>query len=59
MQYVSFDYFFWVLAAYFMVRLLKSGDARWWIGVGSAIGLGMMSKYTMMFFASGSWRRLS
>lgn len=53
MQYVSFDYFFWVLAAYFMVRLLKSGDARWWLGVGSAIGLGMMSKYTMLFFASG------
>jgi 4-amino-4-deoxy-L-arabinose transferase-like glycosyltransferase len=53
MQYVSFDYFFWVLAAYFMVRLLKSGDPRWWIGVGGAIGLGMMSKYTMIFFASG------
>src|SRR5579864_8416043 len=53
MQYVSFDYFFWVLAAYFMVRLLKSGDAHWWLGVGSAIGLGMMSKYTMVFFASG------
>jgi Dolichyl-phosphate-mannose-protein mannosyltransferase len=27
MQYVSFDYFFWVLAAYFTVRLLKSNDA--------------------------------
>jgi 4-amino-4-deoxy-L-arabinose transferase-like glycosyltransferase len=53
MQYVSFDYFFWVLAAYFMVRLLKSGDARWWLGIGSAIGLGMMSKYTMAFFAAG------
>jgi hypothetical protein len=53
MQYVSFDYFFWVLAAYFMVRLLKSDDARWWIGVGVAIGLGMMSKYTMGFFVAG------
>jgi 4-amino-4-deoxy-L-arabinose transferase-like glycosyltransferase len=53
MQYVSFDYFFWVLAAYFMVRLLKSGDPLWWLGIGSAIGLGMMSKYTMLFFASG------
>jgi hypothetical protein len=53
MQYVSFDYFFWVLAAYFMVRLLKSGAPRWWLGIGSAIGLGMMSKYTMVFFASG------
>ncbi len=53
MQYVSFDYFFWVLAAYFTVRLLKSNDARWWLGIGAAIGLGMMSKYTMVFFAAG------
>jgi dolichyl-phosphate-mannose-protein mannosyltransferase len=53
MQYVSFDYFFWVLAAYFMVHLLKGGDARWWLGIGGAIGLGMMSKYTMVFFAAG------
>jgi hypothetical protein len=53
MQYVSFDYFFWVLAAYFMVRLLKSEDPRWWLGIGSAIGLGMMSKYTMIFVAAG------
>ncbi|MFZ0820504.1 MAG: glycosyltransferase family 39 protein [Candidatus Acidiferrales bacterium] len=53
MQYVSFDYFFWVLAAYFMVRLTASDDPRWWIGIGGAIGLGMMSKYTMAFFVAG------
>jgi hypothetical protein len=53
MQYVSFDYFFWVLAAYFMARLLRGNDARWWIGVGAAIGFGMMSKYTMGFFVAG------
>lgn len=53
MQYVSFDYLFWVLTAYFFVRLLKSDDPRWWIAVGSAIGLGMMAKYTMLFFVAG------
>ncbi len=53
MQYVSFDYFSWVLAAYFMVRLMRSSDPRWWIGVGGAVGLGMMSKYTMVFLAAG------
>ena len=53
MQYVSFDYLFWVLAAYFLVRLLESGDPRWWLGVGAAVGLGMLSKYTMGVFVVG------
>jgi len=46
-QYVSFDYLWWVLAAWMMIRLFKSEDPRWWIGVGAAVGLGMITKYTM------------
>ncbi len=53
MQYVSFDYLLWVLTAYFVVRLLKSQDPRWWLAIGCSIGLGMMAKYTMGFFALG------
>ncbi len=53
MQYVSFDYLFWVLTAYFVIRLLKSNDARWWLAIGCAIGLGMMSKYAMPFLVAG------
>lgn len=53
MQYVSFDYLCWVLAAYFMVRLLVSGNPRWWIAIGASIGFGMLSKYTMGVFAVG------
>jgi hypothetical protein len=53
MQYVSFDYLFWVLTAYFVVRLLATEDPRWWIAIGTAIGLGMMAKYSMIFFAAG------
>jgi hypothetical protein len=30
-QYVSFDYLWWVLAAWVIIRLLKSGDQRWWL----------------------------
>src|SRR6516165_8573814 len=33
-QYVSFDYLWWVLAAWVTVRLLKSGDQRWWLALG-------------------------
>jgi hypothetical protein len=53
MQYVAFDYLFWVLTAYFVVRLLKFDDPRWWLAIGGTIGLGMMAKYTMGFFVIG------
>lgn len=52
-QYTSFDYLLWVLAAYFVARLLRSGDARWWMGVGLVCGLGMETKYTMLFLLVG------
>ena len=53
MQYVSFDYLCWVLVTYFVIRLLKTEDARWWLAIGAAIGFGMMAKYTMGFFVIG------
>src|SRR5262245_1685558 len=37
-QYVSFDYLWWVLLAYLVIRLLKSEDPRWWLGIGAVIG---------------------
>ena len=52
-QYTSFDLLWWVLAAYFVVRLLKSDDPRWCIGVGVAIGLGLQTKYTIVFYVAG------
>ncbi|HQR37420.1 MAG TPA: glycosyltransferase family 39 protein [Blastocatellia bacterium] len=52
-QYVSFDMLWWVLIAYFVVRLLNTDDPRWWILIGGTIGLGMQTKYTMVFFVAG------
>jgi Dolichyl-phosphate-mannose-protein mannosyltransferase len=52
-QYISFDFLWWVLGAWFMMRLLKSEDPRWWLGIGAVIGLGMLTKYTMIFWAAG------
>ena len=51
MQYVAFDCLAWVLTAYFVVRLLRSGDARWWVAIGAGLGFGMLCKYTIGFFA--------
>jgi len=52
-QYMSFDYLWWVLLAFCTVRLLNRDDPRWWLGIGAAIGLGMMTKYTMLFLVAG------
>jgi len=51
-QYVSFDYLWCVLLTYFVVRLLRTEDARWWLAIGTVIGLGMQTKYTMAFFSA-------
>lgn len=53
LSYTTFDYFWWVAAAYLLMRLLRTGDARWWVAIGGAVGMGMLSKYTMGFFALG------
>ena len=52
-QYVTFDFLWSVSIAYSVIRLLKTEDPRWWLGIGALIGLGMMTRYTMVFFAAG------
>ncbi len=52
-MYFAFDYLWWVLVAFFTVRLLATDDARYWLGIGVGIGLGMMTKYTMAFWVAG------
>jgi 4-amino-4-deoxy-L-arabinose transferase-like glycosyltransferase len=52
-QYTTFDYLWWVLTAYFVIRLLKSEDPRWCLAIGATIGVGLMTKYTMAFYLAG------
>jgi len=52
-SYTSFDYLWWITVAYFVVRLLRSDDPRWWVAIGAAIGAGMMTKYTMIYLVAG------
>jgi Dolichyl-phosphate-mannose-protein mannosyltransferase len=52
-QYSSFDYLWWVLIAYFIIRLLKSEDPRWWLAVGVITGLGLQTKYSICFYIAG------
>lgn len=48
LMYMIYDSFWWALTAYFLIRVLK-GDPRQWIGVGVAVGFGMMTKYSIAF----------
>src|SRR5690348_14278478 len=52
-QYTSFDYLWWVLVAYFVVRLLKTENPRWCLAIGAVVGIGLQTKYTMFFYLSG------
>ena len=51
LQYVAFDFLWWVVLAFLVMKLQRTGDERWWLAIGAAIGLGMMTKYTMLFLA--------
>lgn len=53
LSYTTFDYLWWVVVALFVARLLQSDDPRWWVAIGAAIGLGMLTKYTMAFLVLG------
>ena len=53
MQYVAFDYLCWVLTAYFLVRLIESGNDQWWVAIGFAIGFGLLTKYSILFLVAG------
>jgi 4-amino-4-deoxy-L-arabinose transferase-like glycosyltransferase len=52
-QYMAFDYLWWVVVAFFTVRLLATDDARYWLGIGAGIGFGMMTKFTIVFWVAG------
>ena len=67
MQDVAFDYLWWVLTIYCFTRLRRGNDPRWWVPIGLSIGLGMLTKYSMLFcvaglggafLVSGRWRDL-
>jgi hypothetical protein len=52
-QYTSFDFLWWVLIAYFTIRLLQTDDPRWWLAIGACIGLGLETKYAIVFYIAG------
>ena len=52
-QYTSFDFLWWVLVAYFILRLLRTENPRWWLAIGAVVGLGLLTKYAIVFYIAG------
>jgi Dolichyl-phosphate-mannose-protein mannosyltransferase len=52
-QYTSFDFLWWVLIACFTIRLLRTQDPRWWLAIGAAVGMGLLTKYAIVFYIAG------
>lgn len=52
-QYTTFDYLWWVLIGYFTIRLLQTENPRWWLAIGALVGIGLLTKYTIVFLVCG------
>src|ERR1035438_4838683 len=52
-QYTSFEMLWWVLIAWFTIRLLKSENPRWWLAIGAIVGMGLLTKYSVVFYVAG------
>jgi hypothetical protein len=42
----------WPLAVLYLIRLVKGGDARNWLGAGAALGVSGEAKYSVLFFTA-------
>lgn len=49
----AFDIFFWALASYIVVLILKEGNQKLWILLGIILGLGLLNKISMIWFFVG------
>lgn len=52
-QPVAFDQFFWTLGFYYIIVFINSEDKKHLILLGVTLGLGLMTKYTIMVWALG------
>ena len=48
----TFDFFFWALTLYLVLRLIVSADPRWWLAVGACVGVGANAKWSIGVLAA-------
>ena len=46
------DFVFWALTLLLVVRLISTGNPRWWLAIGGCVGLAMDAKWNIAFLAA-------
>jgi len=49
-QPIVLDQLWWLLGCYALVRLINSDEQRWWLLLGIAGGVGLFTKFSILFF---------
>src|SRR5688500_14559906 len=52
-QPVVFDQLWWTLALWALLVVRRTGDRHWWLAVGAALGVGLLTKFSIAFIALG------
>jgi 4-amino-4-deoxy-L-arabinose transferase-like glycosyltransferase len=50
---VTVDLLAWAVATLLVVRIIRTGDTRLWLAVGAVVGIGLLNKHTVFFWAAG------
>ncbi|MFI7342780.1 glycosyltransferase family 39 protein [Streptomyces sp. NPDC050085] len=48
----TFDLLVWVLLSWFVLRVLRTGDGRWWLAAGAVTGVGVQNKYLVVLLVA-------
>ena len=49
----SFDVLLWAWSAYVLIRLVKTGDKKFWLELGLILGLGLLNKISVLWLGFG------
>lgn len=52
LQPVSVDQFFWLLTFFILIKLVQTENTKYWIWLAIIIGLGFLTKYSIVFLAA-------
>nr|MDQ6894948.1 glycosyltransferase family 39 protein [Acidobacteriota bacterium] len=48
----GFEPLFWMGCVFALIRIVRTGDSRWWIAFGAFAGLGLENKHSGLFFGA-------